>query len=98
MLDVFALFVILVIITLAIWLTITIGSFPVKQAIKNNHPQVQAINTLAWLGLLSFGILWIVALVWAQMKSLEQTSRLEQRITELEAELKSAQQNKEQQS
>ncbi len=94
MLDIFALVVISIIIALAIWLTITIASFPAKLAEKNNHPQVQAINTLAWLGLLTLGLLWVAAFVWAQIKYPEQTNNLEQRIAELEA----AQQNKEQQS
>ena len=91
MLDLFALVVILVIVALTLWLIITLGSFPAKQARKNNHPQVQAINTLAWLGLLTFGILWVVALVWAQIKSPQQVSHLEQRIAKLET----AQKNKE---
>lgn len=98
MLDIFALVVILIIIALAIWLAITLASFPAKLARQNNHPQVQAVNTLAWLGLLTLGILWVAALVWAQIKHSEQSSSLEQRIVELEAELENALQNKDQQS
>ena len=94
MLEVFSLIVILVIVALVLWLIITLASFPAKLAKKNNHPQVQAINTLAWLGLLTLGVLWVAALVWAQIKTPEQTRNLELRIAELEA----AQQNKEQQS
>lgn len=93
MLDIFALIVILVIVALAIWLTITLASFPAKQALKNNHPQVQAVNTLAWLGVLTFGILWVVALVWAQIKCSDKTTSLEKRIADLET----AHQGKEQQ-
>ena len=85
MLDIFALVVIFVIVALAIWLIITIASFPEKLAKKNNHPQVQAVNTLAWLGVLTLGVLWIAALVWAQIKYQEQTSNIEQRIAEIEA-------------
>lgn len=85
MLDIFALVVIFVIVALALWLIIKVASFPGKLAEQNNHPQVQAINTLAWLGLLTFGVLWIAALVWAQIKSQGNTSHLEQRIAELEA-------------
>lgn len=91
MLDIFALVVICVIVALAIWLIIKIASFPGEQAKKNNHPQVQAVNTLAWLGLLTLGVLWVAALVWAHIKYQEQTSNLEQRIAELE----DAQKNKE---
>lgn len=85
MLDIFALIVIVTIVSLAIWLIITIASIPTELARKNNHPQVEAITTLAWLGVLSFGVLWIAALVWAQIKYQQGGSNLEQRIAELEA-------------
>lgn len=85
MLDIFALIVILVIVALAIWLIITIASIPTELARKNDHPQVTAITTLAWLGVLSFGILWIAALVWAQIKYKKDEGHLERRIAELEA-------------
>ncbi|KGJ94122.1 DUF3302 domain-containing protein [Colwellia psychrerythraea] len=85
MLDIFALIVILIIVSLAIWLIITIASIPTELARNNNHPQVEAITTLAWLGVLSFGLLWIAALVWAQIKSQKKGCNLEQRIAELEA-------------
>jgi lysylphosphatidylglycerol synthetase-like protein (DUF2156 family) len=93
MLDIFALIVILVIVALAIWLIITIATFPGKQAQNNNHPQVQAINALAWLGLLTFGVFWVAAFVWAQIKYPKQTSDLEQRIAELEAALENKESN-----
>jgi cytochrome c biogenesis protein ResB len=88
MLDIFALVVILVIVALVIWLVITIASIPGNLAKQNNHPQVQAITTLSWLGVLTFGILWIVALVWAQIKDQSTTQKLELRISELEEALK----------
>lgn len=93
MLDIFALVVIFVIVALALWLIITIASFPGKLANKNNHPQVQAVNTLAWLGLLTVGILWVAALVWAQIKYQDNTNNLEQHIAELEASLKDKEMN-----
>jgi hypothetical protein len=87
MLDIFSLIVIFVIVALAIWLIITIARIPGDLAKKNNHRQVQAITTLAWLGVLTFGILWIVALVWAQIKSQPTNNDLAQRVSELEATL-----------
>jgi hypothetical protein len=84
MLDIFALVVIFVIVALVIWLVITIASIPGNLAIKNNHSQVQAITALAWLGVLTFGILWIVALIWAQIKEQSTTKKLEIRISDLE--------------
>lgn len=91
MLDIFALIVILVIVALAIWLIVTVAKIPGDLAQKNNHPQVAAITTLAWLGVFSFGILWIVAVVWAQIKPQNVDANLEQRIANLE----SAQKDKE---
>jgi hypothetical protein len=88
MLDIFALVVIFVIVALAIWLVITIASIPGNLATKNNHSQVQAITTLSWLGVLTFGILWVVALVWAQIKEQSINQKLEIRISELEDALK----------
>ena len=85
MLDIFALIVIAIIVTLVIWLVITVASIPGNLAKKNNHPQVSAITTLAWLGVLSFGILWIVALVWAQIKYQHVNDDLIKRIAQLEA-------------
>jgi len=84
MLDIFALIVIAIIVTLVIWLVITVASIPGNLAKKNSHPQVSAITTLAWLGVLSFGLLWIVALVWAQIKN-QNSDALEKRIAQLEA-------------
>jgi hypothetical protein len=87
MLDIFALIVIFIIVALAIWLIITIARIPGDLAKKNNHMQVDAITTLAWLGVLTFGILWAVALVWAQMKSRPTSSDLALRVSKLEAAL-----------
>lgn len=84
MLDIFALVVIFVIVALVIWLVITIASIPGNLAKQNKHRQVQAITTLAWLGVFTFGILWIVALVWAQIKEQPTNNKLEMRICELE--------------
>ncbi|MBL0711251.1 MAG: DUF3302 domain-containing protein [Colwellia sp.] len=98
MLYAFATLVILVMITLALWIIVTLGCFPAKLARENNHPQIDAINALSWLGLLTFGVLWVVALVWSQFKYSDEDSLLEKRITALEAELKAVQQEKEQQA
>ena len=47
-------------------LAIALGRYPGKLAAKRNHPNQAAIMMLGQLGILSFGILWFVALVWAQ--------------------------------
>ncbi len=50
----------------AIAAVVVLGMLPGKIARRRNHPQAEAINALSWLGLLlSFGVLWVVALTWA---------------------------------
>ena len=46
-----------------LWL---LGSLPGKIARSRNHPQAEAITVCGWLGLLlTGGLLWVVAMVWA---------------------------------
>jgi hypothetical protein len=54
----------IIIITLGI---IKIHTLPGKIAKKRNHPQVEAIEITAYLGLLVFP-LWMAALIWAYIK------------------------------
>jgi len=86
--DVFALIVILVIIAAAIWIIVTLGSLPGHIAREKNHPQVEAINILGWIGILTLGIGWFVAIVWAYTKPPGAVNaELLRRIEELETEL-----------
>lgn len=39
--------------------------YPEKVAEKNNHPQLEAIKTMCLLSLFVGGLLWPVALIWA---------------------------------
>lgn len=49
-----------------IWLLIFVGDLPANIAKERNHPQVAAIRAMAWFGiLLTGGIVWILAIVWA---------------------------------
>jgi uncharacterized BrkB/YihY/UPF0761 family membrane protein len=65
-------FVVLVgMIGLGIAAVIVLAMLPGKIARHRNHPQADAINVLSWLGLLvSFGVLWVVALAWAYTQPL----------------------------
>ena len=86
--DIFALIVILVIIAAAIWIIVTLGSLPGHIAREKNHPQVEAINILGWIGILTLGIGWFVAIVWAYTKPPGAVNaELLRRIEELETEL-----------
>lgn len=87
MLEIFALVVLVVLIAVAIWLIVVIGNIPGNMARSNDHPQAEAINVLAWIGLLTLGLGWFAALVWAKTKPLSSSGELEQRIDQLEARL-----------
>lgn len=86
--DIFALIVILVILAAAIWIVVTLGSLPGQIAREKNHPQAEAINILGWIGILTLGIGWFVAIVWAYTKPPGAVNaELLRRIEELETEL-----------
>ena len=89
MLEIFALLVLLVLCAAAIWLVVVIGNIPGNIARATNHPQAEAISYLAWIGLLTMGVGWFVALVWAKLKPIPRESELEQRISALEQRLQS---------
>jgi len=87
-LDIFALVVILVIIAALIWIVVTLGSLPGKIARDRNHYQADAINILGWIGILTLGISWFIAIVWAYTKPFDaEAAELQQRVAELEARL-----------
>lgn len=67
-LDIFALIVIALLLSFVIWLVVFLGNMPGDIARKNNHPQLQAITALSWIGLITMGIGWFIALVWAYYK------------------------------
>ncbi|PLW66832.1 DUF3302 domain-containing protein [Pseudohalioglobus lutimaris] len=89
MLDIFALIVLGVICAAAIWLIVMIGNIPGNIARAAEHPQADAISVLAWIGLLTAGIGWFVALVWSKTKPITASAALEQRVAELEKQLQS---------
>ncbi len=67
-----------------------IGAAPGRIARERNHPQAEAINVCGWLGLITLGVPWIVAMVWAYAKPLPNTSDgdLGQRYNALEEEIR----------
>jgi hypothetical protein len=46
-------------------LVVMLGTMPAKIARKRGHPQVDAINVTSWLGIITMGLLWPFALIWA---------------------------------
>lgn len=88
MLDVFALFILILLAALVIMVIIFIGGLPGKIARSRNHPQSDAINICGWVGIFTGGLLWIVALIWAYTKP---NSNLEERIQKIEEKLNNKQ-------
>lgn len=64
-LDFFALIVMAILLAITIWLVVLLGSMPGAIALKRGHPQAEAIKVLGWIGIITMGISWFVAIVWA---------------------------------
>ena len=86
-LEIFALIVFGVLIAVAILLVVKLGPIPGKIARKRGHPQADAINVLGWIGMVTLGLAWPVALVWAYTRPLVRDEQLGERIAALEADL-----------
>ncbi len=69
--DYFTWFVLLVIAVTIVVGFVALAGLPGKLAAERQHPQADAIKMAGWLGmLLTAGVVWIVAMVWSQMKPL----------------------------
>jgi hypothetical protein len=87
-LDIFALVVIVVMIAAAIAIVVKVGPMPGNIAKERGHPQADAIAVLGWIGIVTLGLAWPVALVWAYMRSSDmQSAHLAEQIVSLETEL-----------
>ena len=65
----FAWFVMAFLFLLLVWGIVVVGSLPRKIALHRNHPQVDAINAASWIGLLCGGVGWVIAFVWAFLRT-----------------------------
>jgi len=91
-LDIFALVVIALLIAIVIWLVVLLGSWPGNIARKRNHPQAEAITALGWIGIITLGASWLVAIVWAYyIPSAVHESDLKTRLEALESQMKQQQ-------
>jgi hypothetical protein len=87
-LNIFSLFVIGVIIALVVFLVVKIGPIPGHIASKRGHPQAEAIMVLGWIGIVTLGLAWPIALVWAYTRPQQgDLQGLTDRVGALEAEL-----------
>ena len=87
LLDVFALIVIGVLIAAVIWIVVLLGPVPGNVAKKRGHPQADAIRVLGWIGIITLGVPWLAALVWAYAIPMVGAG-LSERVTALEDEMR----------
>ncbi len=64
-LDIFALFVLIVLFIAAIGAWVLLGMMPGRIAQDRSHPQAEAINVCGWMGAITMGILSPIAFIWA---------------------------------
>ncbi len=69
-LKILALVILIVLVAAVLGLAALIGAAPGRIARDRDHPQAEAINVCGWLGLITLGVPWIVAMVWAYAKPL----------------------------
>lgn len=89
-LDIFALLVIMLLLGLVIWLVVFLGNLPGKIARARNHPQADAITALGWIGIITLGAGFFIAIVWAYYTPQpggSANTTLQERISALEHEL-----------
>ena len=90
-LDIFSLIVIALLLGFVIWLVVFLGNIPGDIARKRNHPQSEAISALGWIGLITMGIGWFVAIVWAYHKPDATDTGLQKRVDEMEDQIRQLQ-------
>ena len=93
-LDIFALVVIAILLALVIWLVVLLGNMPGDIARKRQHPQAEAISALGWIGVITMGLGWFIAIVWAYYIPSEQgegEAGLKKRVESLENQLQQLQ-------
>ena len=64
-LDIFALFILCVLVAAAVGVWVILGMLPGRIARKRKHPQADAINVCGWWGAITLGLLMPIAFVWA---------------------------------
>ncbi len=92
--DIFALIVMAILLAVVIWLVVLLGSMPGNIARKRGHPQTEAIQVLGWIGIITLGISWFIAIVWAYTNPVGDSSKdvaLDARIKALESQLEQLQ-------
>jgi hypothetical protein len=88
-LDVFAFVVLTVLVGAGLCLAFVLGELPGRLARDRGHPQADAIRVAGWLGLLTLGLLFPFALIWAYTRpsAAEEITALREEIDRLGARL-----------
>ena len=73
-LDILVFVVMGVLLSAGLYVAIRLGALPGRIAKSRNHPQADAIQVAGWLGILTLGLLWPFALVWAFSRPLSPAS------------------------
>ena len=68
-LDVFALCVLGTLVTAVMVVIGVLGALPGQIARRRGHRQADAVAVAGWLGLLFFGVLWPLAMIWAYVRA-----------------------------
>lgn len=71
---------------------VKLGPLPGSIARRRGHPQADAIRVAGWIGIITLGVLWPLALIWSYTRSSivpaegasEEVSRLTARVDALE--------------
>ncbi len=72
-LDIFTFIVLAVLLAVVIFFFMKLGELPGKIASKRNHPQADAITICGWIGVLTLGLLWPIAIIWAYARPTNQS-------------------------
>jgi hypothetical protein len=100
-LDIFTFIVLAVLLAVAMFCFMKLGELPGKIAGKRNHPQADAITICGWIGVLTLGLLWPIAIIWAYMRPADSGDRqndfdlLSERMDVLEEQLQDRNKDKE---
>ena len=94
-LNILTIVVMIALVALVGAIIVFLGLLPGKIARGRNHPQADAINVASWLGIVTGGLLWPFALIWAYYRPKEQAAgasseklaSLEARVEDLEAQV-----------
>jgi len=83
-LDVFTFVVLAVLLGVGVFAAFKLGGLPGEIAARREHPQAEAIRVAGWLGLVTLGLLWPFALIWAYTRpGGADARRLEERVDHL---------------